>query len=590
MSEQPAPPPTQTVPPAGESPAAPPPSVHPSAMSRGMRETIESIAIALALAFLFKTFQAEAFMIPTGSMAPTLMGRHKDIVCAKCGFRYTASGSDEADRNGYEKNDPGEQVVACTCPMCRYTMSVDPLAPENQGRGSHPSYSGDRIWVSKVAYQFSEPERFDVVVFRYPLEAETYYIKRLIGLPGETVRIRHGDLFVKKPGQQEFEIVRKPPHKLLAMAQDVYDADYVSGELVERGWPERWQRFPPYDGPGAWRSSAGGKGYQTDGQAQADVWIRYQHTVPSEANWEANLWPPEYEPRPQLITDFYAFNTRELRKEPWPTTQALGMHWVGDLLLQCQIDVSSDDGRVLFDLVKGGRHFGCTIDVATGQARLSIDSRSDWQPVGETPIRGPGSHQVTFANADRQLLLWVDGNVVSFNLPTTYDELDNDRPRATRHDPGDLAPVGIGTASAALDVTHLKVLRDIYYIADTAVGLGNRVFDYDDHSLLARLDRGQLADFFASPELWDNPRGGSVFDDRRQATFELEDDQLFVLGDNSPASSDARLWPGQHYVDRDLLVGKALFIYWPHPLRLFIPFTDASLSIVPNLREMEFIQ
>jgi len=134
------------------------------------------------------------------------------------------------------------------------------------------------------------------------------------------------------------------------------------------------------------------------------------------------------------------------------------------------------------------------------------------------------------------------------------------------------------------------VLRDIYYIADTAVAMGNRVFDYDDRSIVPHLGRAQLADFFASPGLWQNAGGGSVFDGRKQVTFELGADQFFVLGDNSPASSDARLWPGQNYVERKLLVGKALFIYWPHPLRLFIPFTDVSLPIIPNVGQMEFIR
>src|SRR5215467_8907473 len=68
--------------------------------SRAMRETIEAIAIAFALAFLFKTFEAEAFVIPTGSMAPTLMGRHKDVVCPQCGDRYQVSASEE------ESEDP----------------------------------------------------------------------------------------------------------------------------------------------------------------------------------------------------------------------------------------------------------------------------------------------------------------------------------------------------------------------------------------------------------------------------------------------------------------------------------------------------
>src|SRR6476659_5463063 len=57
-------------------------SSHPQIDS--MRETVESIAVAFILAFLFRTFVAEAFVIPTGSMATTLMGRHKDVQCPNC--------------------------------------------------------------------------------------------------------------------------------------------------------------------------------------------------------------------------------------------------------------------------------------------------------------------------------------------------------------------------------------------------------------------------------------------------------------------------------------------------------------------------
>ena len=55
-----------------------------------IRDICESLVIALFLAFLFKTFEAEAFVIPTGSMAPTLKGRHKDVVY-RCYFGFGAS-------------------------------------------------------------------------------------------------------------------------------------------------------------------------------------------------------------------------------------------------------------------------------------------------------------------------------------------------------------------------------------------------------------------------------------------------------------------------------------------------------------------
>ena len=71
--------------------------------------------------------------------------------------------------------------------------------------------------------------------------------------------------------------------------------------------------------------------------------------------------------------------------------------------------------------------------------------------------------------------------------------------------------------------------------------------------------------------------------DPKKDSFELLDDQFFALGDNSPASSDARGWVGHHYVERENLVGKALFVYWPHSWWSPIPF-------LPNFKRMGFIR
>lgn len=55
---------------------------------------------------------------------------------------------------------------------------------------------GDRIIVSKISYLFKEPQRGDVVVFRYPLDPSRDFVKRLVGLPGETVSLRNGRLYI----------------------------------------------------------------------------------------------------------------------------------------------------------------------------------------------------------------------------------------------------------------------------------------------------------------------------------------------------------------------------------------------------------
>lgn len=55
---------------------------------------------------------------------------------------------------------------------------------------------GDRIIVSKLAYRFGEPRRGDIVVFKYPLDPSRDFVKRLIGLPGETVALRNNHLYI----------------------------------------------------------------------------------------------------------------------------------------------------------------------------------------------------------------------------------------------------------------------------------------------------------------------------------------------------------------------------------------------------------
>ncbi len=57
-------------------------------------------------------------------------------------------------------------------------------------------YDGDSVFVDKVSYRFKEPERFDIVIFQYLYTEDTYYIKRVIGLPGETVQVIDGYVYI----------------------------------------------------------------------------------------------------------------------------------------------------------------------------------------------------------------------------------------------------------------------------------------------------------------------------------------------------------------------------------------------------------
>lgn len=55
---------------------------------------------------------------------------------------------------------------------------------------------GDQLIVDKISYRFSDPKRYDIVVFPYHYEENTFYIKRIIGMPGETVQIVDGEVYI----------------------------------------------------------------------------------------------------------------------------------------------------------------------------------------------------------------------------------------------------------------------------------------------------------------------------------------------------------------------------------------------------------
>ncbi len=65
------------------------------------------------------------------------------------------------------------------------------------GDSMYPAlHDGDNLIVDKLSYNFVDPERYDIIVFPYQYEEGKYYIKRIIGLPGETVQIVDGEVYI----------------------------------------------------------------------------------------------------------------------------------------------------------------------------------------------------------------------------------------------------------------------------------------------------------------------------------------------------------------------------------------------------------
>ncbi len=202
---------------------------------------------------------------------------------------------------------------------------------------------------------------------------------------------------------------------------------------------------------------------------------------------------------------------------------------------------------------------------------ISGDDMNGFHPTAATKVHGPGSYEIMLSNCDEELLLWVDGNVVRFNASTAYPHLDNAQPTELDR----TAPAAVGSAGARLRVNHLELMRDIYYISERPQRQRPPGRPMDELGMA-----GPAGAAHAGTSTW------GVYENVPYAEFPLQADQFLALGDNSAKSKDSRLWEEdgfEYYVKRDLLIGKAFFIYWPHSWHRPVPF-------FPNFSRMRFVR
>lgn len=102
-----------------------------------------------------------------------------------------------------------------------YTVVMSSMLPNFQ--------EGDCIMVSKVAYRSSDPQRGQVVIFNPPFDSPHPYIKRVIGLPGETVEIKDETVFVNGIALVE-EYTMEPPNYTMAATEVAEDEYFVLGD------------------------------------------------------------------------------------------------------------------------------------------------------------------------------------------------------------------------------------------------------------------------------------------------------------------------------------------------------------------------
>lgn len=559
--------------------------------NEGARETFESIAIAFALAFVFKTFQAEAYVIPTGSMAPTLYGRHKEIACEGCGYEFAFGAS-------LELNQASGQLVR------RITEIDCPNCGKNNDAKDAPVYTGDRIVVNK---QVSEFRRFDVVVFKNPEEGHVNYIKRLVGLPGETIRIRKGDLWAKSSADDEWQIQRKQDPEVQKEIQiPVYDDNFPPTALLKQGWPERWvPALPSVDdesvggwteSENAWKSDRANRIYSASADTSPDwQWLTYRHFQPNQEAWRS-IESSELEipyVAASLVTDVCAFNEN-----------SSGTFWVGDLTLNATVSIESvtDQSMIRFQLVEGLSTYNATVSLASGEVVLS--SAETGNPESEEIQIASGSvapfsadeYEFAFANVDDRLCVWVNGVLVEFDAPTEYSASDLPNPVYA-----DLAPCQIAVRGMSASVSNLLVQRDIYYQNEfLSLDEDSLLVDTSGASFVRNVQGGhsnteipqehQLQSLLSNPSAWAKLYQTKVAEvlatSSQYCEYQLADDEYLMFGDNSPASKDSRLFDyytrpmngvfSHRYAVREKdLIGKALFIFWPHG----VPFLNDGKGI-----------
>lgn len=538
------------------------------------KEAVESVLFALILAFVFRGFVGQAFVIPTGSMAPTLLGRHIDHLCSSCGYSFAVS---------YDRGP----VSRVKCPNCDW----------EEAPGEAPMEAGDGIftvtWPFAVGADLLDPHRWDVIVFKAPFniqtdaaglplerDGQTNYIKRLVGLPGDILMILDGDLYradaaaVPEPIRTKLSanpperltapqkddlnkflhIVHKPDNAQNALWQVVFDGDYPPTKPSSAAWK-------PLDPAAGWKSA--GRVFDFSGSTAQPAFLQLEGK-----DFKDNCR--------------YNFDPRYLYA-------AAGLSVVTDLQLRTTATWKGGDGNILLRLSKRDRLY--TVDLSpsqgTGQVRQSRLDGSEPQTLATLEFprwKRNWPVQIALVNVDHQLQVWMADKAIYRSPDQTWTAA-----QALTEPPHPQGPIAqVGAANVTLQVRHLAVMRDIHYRSDMLISVPAAAFELPAYKALPLAE--QIAVRSAAQAIAGRP--GWATEDNPML---LRTDEYFMLGDNSPASLDSRAWwqVGDHLKNRDYrvgtvpadqLIGKAFFVYWPSWYRLM------GMRIIPNIGQMRWIQ
>jgi len=517
-------------------------------------DTLISLIVAFVIAMAFRGFVVEGFVIPTGSMAPTLLGEHVLWRSPLTGYEF-ATDTSEAPGGG----NPG------VSPRASYDVYDPMLGVEHRFTTNEwndlraLTRPGDRVLVMKWLYNFIDPNRWDVMVFKNPTDVRENYIKRLIGLPGETIWLADGDVFVRPAAEDgaPFVIQRKPDHVQRAVWRPVYHSEWIPVE----GADVRHNFTTPWEGHG-WKTQ-GTRSYRCDTEEPTTLW------------WNNRLHP---------LTETNAFNMFRRRKPEYN---------VADVRVAARVTPDSAGLHTTLRLQARLHEFEFIIERDRASIRMreaaldavgrppSADRAWDREAsVSIDPLPAGRASEIEFWHVDQRLRLFINGRDVC-SLSYEWDPFDRLRFATGKE------------VDRTLQTSHSKHPW-VHEAAPTEA-----VLEWDFSGSPLTLHEVQVdRDLYYRPDWRDERRVLPAMGTHPNHLATTAEDQFFMLGDNSAESNDGRMWGepdpliaqqidhSQFLVNRQLIVGRAWCVYFPAPFEL----KEGGARIIPDFGRMRFIR
>ncbi len=538
-----------------------------------LRQLLDSVTCLAIAVIVFRGFVLEGYIISTGSMAPGLLGYHKRIACPDCHFEFAYGVAFDSD------STPAPRFVRC--PNCGQDTIDSKFVPRNEG---------DQLLVFKTAYSVRDPRRWEPVVFLNPNDPTQAYVKRAVGLPGESIQIRDGDLYVDDVLQ------RKPLALQRAVRIPVFDHNFPPGR---HDWRPRWRP------DGRWKRIDRSFVLDRDSEADDIGWstVRYIHDA-----WPVSAELGRRQARMQatqgtIITDRYGYNRAGLIREETE---------VPDTMLATKVLVSRPGAELMVVLQNRDRQAVCRVDTARLRVDAwvldaSVESVSlSTEPHDSKPFKPEWlgrEVELEVSTFDQRLTVAIEGEtLIRYDFVATIDEpppTSNDRLLSSqnRHAArGGVSGLAAGELAESSRSSVESALPSVAGQPDSSTRTTRR------HR--ARRKRQFQAD--ATPTIQLAARGGTIrvgalrlFRDVHYTSsphqhavgrpLKLGSDEFFFLGDNSPVSLDSRSWT-QPVVQRRLFVGKPVVVHLPSkPGRLRISGHETHIRI-PDLSRVRTIR